>query len=97
MHFARDDKSPGAFTTDFSVAGQPPPLPPAMTAGKGVRAVRCVGCRHDTLPRPDDGAPLCLRCSEVLAAVEEAPPETWAAWTVQLTPKWLRRRSSVPF
>jgi hypothetical protein len=37
--------------------------------GKGVRPIRCVGCSRDTLPRQDDGAPLCPRCSDVLASV----------------------------
>jgi hypothetical protein len=67
----------------------------ALTPGKGVRAVRCVGCCQDTLPRSDDGAPLCARCSEVLAnALQSVTGPTaqlsgpFTGWTV----RWLRRR-----
>jgi hypothetical protein len=67
-------------------------LGPAMTPGKGVRRIRCVGCSGETLPRPDDGAPLCQRCSEVLAATEDALAAA-AAWpSLARTPRWLRRR-----
>ena len=54
--------------------GHEPVLAPAMMAGKGVRSVRCVGCQRETLPRAEDGAPLCFRCCEVLA--ESARPES---------------------
>ncbi|MFI7586135.1 hypothetical protein ACIB24_03555 [Spongisporangium articulatum] len=46
---------------------------PALTAGKGTRLVRCVGCSDDTLPRPDDNAPLCARCSDLLAESSARP------------------------
>jgi hypothetical protein len=73
----------------------PPVLGPAMTPGKGVRPIRCVGCSRDTLPRHDDGAPLCERCSELLASVESgmASPTSWAG--MARTSRWLRRRSTV--
>jgi hypothetical protein len=55
--------------------------------GKGVRPIRCVGCARDTLPRHDDGAPLCPRCSDVLASAAlgrvpamEARPSRWFRW-----------------
>lgn len=66
---------------------------PAMTPGKGLRSIRCVGCSRETLPRPLDDAPLCHRCSELLAAAE--PPTTgWpAAPAIFRAPRWLRRRS----
>jgi hypothetical protein len=63
--FADDDQAHAASL--IGLPFQRPALAPAMMAGKGVRAVRCVGCQRDTLPRTDDGAPLCMRCSEVLA------------------------------
>jgi hypothetical protein len=72
----------------------PPSLGPAMVPGKGVRRIRCVGCAHETLPRNDDGAPLCQRCSELLAAAD--------AGIVALTtpvffraPRWFRRRTAL--
>jgi hypothetical protein len=73
-----------------------PSLPvfgPAMVPGKGVRPIRCVGCSCGTLPRTDDGAPLCSRCSDLLASAQIFPassldgPITW--WTT----RWFRRRS----
>lgn len=75
-----------------SLPAAPLSLGPAMMPGKGVRRIRCVGCAQETLPRNDDGAPLCQRCSELLAAVEAgivslAPPLFRA-------PRWLRRRSA---
>ena len=57
--------------------GHEPDLAPAMTAGKGVRTVQCAGCRRETLPRTDDGAPLCSRCSEVLAESGSATRRWW--------------------
>ena len=58
-----------------------------VTPGKGVRPIRCVGCARDTLPRHDDGAPLCPRCSDVLASaalgrplLTEARPSRWFWW-----------------
>ena len=77
-----------------SLPATPPSLGPAMTPGKGVRRIRCVGCSHETLPRNDDGAPLCQRCSELLAAVDAGivslvPPVLFRA------PRWLRRRSAL--
>lgn len=78
----------------------PPALGPALMPGKGVRPIRCVGCSRDTLPRHDDGAPLCQRCSEVLAgagsgvlASSLGASITWPI--VSLTPRWLRRRPLV--
>jgi len=60
---------------------------PLVMPGKGVRPIRCVGCSRDTLPRDDDGAPLCPRCSDVLASVAlgrlpdpEARPSRWFRW-----------------
>lgn len=88
--FADDEHAAGGVLLGHLNAG----TGPAITPGKGVRAVRCLGCRSDTLPRPEDGAPLCRRCSDLLAAAE---PETWgtvSAWSAW-SPRWLRRRSSV--
>jgi hypothetical protein len=85
---------PARVHADYAVGGRPPPFPSSMTPGKGVRAVRCVGCREDTLPRPEDSAPLCQRCSDLLASSADGP-ETWSAWTAQRAPKWLRWRSSM--
>jgi hypothetical protein len=70
-----------------------PALGPAMRAGKGVRPISCVGCSRDTLPRQDDGAPLCQRCSEVLASADVTPAganssDPGLAWS----PRWFRRR-----
>ena len=82
--FADDDQASAA-----SIAGLPlqrPALAPAMMAGKGVRAVRCIGCQRDTLPRTDDGAHLCARCSEVLAG-------TVSRSRLPLPPRWRRRRT----
>jgi hypothetical protein len=68
---------------------------PAMTPGKGVRRIRCVGCARDTLPRTDDGAPLCQRCSELLAS-DSAAALAVVAWpTMARTPRWLRRRPTL--
>ncbi|GAB3269291.1 hypothetical protein [Kineosporia babensis] len=47
---------------------------PLVMPGKGVRPIRCVGCARDTLPRHDDGAPLCPRCSDVLASARLGIP-----------------------
>jgi hypothetical protein len=66
-----------------------------LTPGKGVRPIRCVGCSRDTLPRQGDGAPLCQRCSELLATAEVGTSAAMAAgnWPIgALTPRWLRRR-----
>jgi len=71
----------------------PPSLGPAMVAGKGVRRIRCVGCSHPTLPRNDDGAPLCQRCSELLATAG-AGIDVLAAPVLFRAPRWLRRRSN---
>jgi hypothetical protein len=73
-----------------------PVLGPAMRAGKGVRPISCVGCSRDTLPRHDDGAPLCQRCSEVLASADVTPagadaPDSGLAWSA----RWFRRRPAV--
>jgi hypothetical protein len=76
--------------------GQPGPawLGPAMMPGKGVRQIRCVGCAHDTLPRNDDQAPLCQRCSDLLATA--APGiDSLAPPGVHRGPRWLRRRSTL--
>lgn len=73
-------------------------LGPAITPGKGVRRIRCVGCAHETLPRTDDGAPLCPRCSELLAAAGDGPG-TISVLSVPVlfrAPRWLRRRSPLP-
>ncbi len=74
----------------------PPTLGPAMTAGKGVRPIRCVGCSRDTLPRHHDGAPLCHRCSDRLAGNEASGAMASVSRPISsLTPRWLRRRSSL--
>ena len=73
--------------------GPPPVLGPALRPGKGVRSIRCVGCSRDTLPRHDDGAPLCQRCSELLASAEIGAGAAIARPLVAITPRWLRRRS----
>ncbi|GLY26698.1 hypothetical protein [Kineosporia sp. NBRC 101731] len=58
-----------------------------VVPGKGVRPIRCVGCTRDTLPRPDDGAPLCPRCSDVLAtALGRVPLD------LVKPPRWFWRR-----
>jgi hypothetical protein len=80
--FADDDRALGIER--LGVPRQTRALGPAMTAGKGVRAVRCVGCARDTLPRQGDDAPLCYRCCEVLSGE--------AGVGFPLTPRWLRRR-----
>jgi hypothetical protein len=69
-----------------------PALGSAIMPGKGVRPVRCVGCSRDTLPRQDDGAPLCQRCSELLASAETGSMATLTAPIIAWTPRWLRRR-----
>jgi hypothetical protein len=72
---------------------------PAMTPGKGVRPISCVGCSRDTLPRHDDGAPLCERCSDVLASAEPsvAAPRLGPSSDPDLTrsARWFRRRPVV--
>jgi hypothetical protein len=68
-------------------------LGPAMTAGKGVRPISCVGCSRDTLPRNDDGAPLCQRCSEVLASAEPSTTGAGTGPASARTPRWFRRRT----
>jgi hypothetical protein len=74
------------------LATSPPVLGPAMMPGKGVRRIRCVGCAQDTLPRNVDGAPLCQRCSELLAV--DAGMVSPAAPVLFRAPRWLRRRST---
>lgn len=66
----------------------------ALTPGKGVRRIRCIGCSHDTLPRNDDGAPLCSRCSELLAAAGTRV-DVLDAPMIFRAPRWLRRRSAL--
>jgi len=68
-----------------------------MMPGKGVRRIRCVGCRHETLPRNDDGAPLCQRCSELLAAADLrfGPVGSSSSVVTFRAPRWLRRRSAL--
>jgi len=83
--FADDDQASSA--SFFGLPMQRPALAPAMMAGKGVRAVRCMGCQQDTLPRTDDGAHLCGRCSEVLAEASAGRQRLLAP------PRWLRRRA----
>lgn len=61
---------------------------PMVTPGKGVRPISCVGCMRDTLPRHDDGAPLCPRCSDVLASAARAP----GAVALPRPTRWFRRR-----
>jgi hypothetical protein len=99
--FADDGQvgSMGVFTRGGEVPIQPGPgnrplpvLGPAMTAGKGVRPISCVGCARDTLPRHDDGAPLCQRCSELLASVD-ASPAAKADLSAARPPRWYRRRA----
>jgi hypothetical protein len=83
--FADDDQASSA--SFFALPMQRPALAPAMMAGKGVRAVRCLGCQRDTLPRTDDGAHRCGPCSEVLAEASSGWPRLLVA------PRWLRRRT----
>jgi hypothetical protein len=71
-----------------------PTLGPSMTPGKGVRRIRCVGCRHETLPRNDDGAPLCQRCSELLASADLRITPLSTSTMYFRAPRWLRRRST---
>jgi hypothetical protein len=73
---------------------EPPELGSTMTPGKGVRRIRCAGCSHDTLPRNSDGAPLCQRCSELLATAG-ARIDLFATSTIFRTPRWLRRRPTL--
>jgi hypothetical protein len=73
---------------------EPIPLGCSLTPGKGVRRIRCVGCSHDTLPRPDDGAPLCQRCSELLATAG-AGIDAFVGSMIFRAPRWLRRRSTL--
>jgi hypothetical protein len=81
-------------TTLTPPGSRPATLGPSMMPGKGVRRIRCVGCRHETLPRNDDGAPLCQRCSELLAAadVRVGPVGSSAGVVIFRAPRWLRRR-----
>jgi hypothetical protein len=72
-----------------------PALGPAMTPGKGVRSISCVGCTRDTLPRHDDGAPLCQRCSEVLALAETLSPGPSSDPGGVRPPRWYRRRPTL--
>jgi hypothetical protein len=83
--FAHDDQALAALPLlpVQSPAGRGSDIAPALMAGKGVRAVRCVGCRQETLPRQDDGAPLCGRCCEVLATTTRS----------FLSLSWWRRRA----
>jgi hypothetical protein len=76
--------------------GQPGPawLGPAMMPGKGVRRIRCVGCAHETLPRNDDQAPLCQRCSDLLATAD-TEIDSLAPALIHRGPRWLRRRSTL--
>lgn len=66
----------------------------AMTPGKGVRRIRCAGCSHDTLPRNVDGAPLCPRCSDLLATAG-AEVHLFPTSTIFRTSRWFRRRPSL--
>src|ERR1700750_938460 len=97
---ARGGRIPVQANSDTQQAGpeqaaEPPPRSsPALTPGKGVRMVRCVGCCRDTLPRPGDGAPLCGRCSEVLAHAASGPPAALAGSFSGWTMRWLRRRDA---
>jgi len=77
------------------LAAASPPLGSAIMPGKGVRPVRCVGCSRDTLPRQDDNAPLCQRCSEVLASVDAGSLLSLAGPLLFRTPRWRRRRSEL--
>jgi hypothetical protein len=100
----RELRPPGEAGSQDPLETEPPGFghaasSPALTPGKGVRAVRCVGCCRDTLPRSDDGAPLCARCSELLANAEQTAtgPLTqlsgpFTGWTA----RWLRRRDDAP-
>lgn len=58
---------------------------PALTAGKGVRAVRCIGCSEPTLPRAEDNAPLCARCSDLLDGSQQRSSSLFSG-------RWRRRR-----
>jgi hypothetical protein len=73
-----------------------PLLGSAIMPGKGVRPVRCVGCSRDTLPRQNDGAPLCQRCIEVLAAAGTKLMTSLAGPLLFRAPRWLRRRPETP-
>jgi len=91
--FADDDQvaASGMLTRVVPIPRQSLSLGSALMPGKGVRKVRCVGCSEDTLPRNDDGAPICDRCCERLAETDPAidPMSFWA-------PRWLRRRPHAP-
>ena len=67
---------PPADDTDFG---------PALTAGKGLRPVRCIGCSEATLPRTGDGAPLCARCSDLLEGSQQRSSSPFGV-------RWWRRR-----
>ncbi|MBT0773841.1 hypothetical protein KIH74_33160 [Kineosporia sp. J2-2] len=64
---------------------------PMVMPGKGVRPIRCVGCARDTLPRHADGAPLCPRCSDVLASAALGG----AAVALPRPTRWFWRRDDV--
>jgi hypothetical protein len=81
---------PGGSPSAGQLPAGPPVLGPAMMPGKGVRRIRCVGCAHETLPRNDDGAPLCQRCSELLAAAGTGITLLDVP-TIFRAPRWLRR------
>lgn len=88
------------FADEDSAARQllPQALGPAMTPGKGLRRIRCVGCAQGTLPRPLDHAPLCHRCSELLATADPAVDSRMHGWSTPglfRAPRWLRRWSAL--
>ncbi len=85
---------PGEHRAAAAPLWELPTLGSAMTPGKGVRRIRCAGCSHDTLPRNIDGAPLCPRCSELLARAD-AGIDVLATPTIFRAPRWFRRRSTL--
>jgi hypothetical protein len=82
-----------AGPANFRPGPAPGPAPgSSIMPGKGVRPVRCVGCSRDTLPRQNDGAPLCQRCSEVLALADAGTLSAVAGPLLFRAPRWLRWR-----
>ena len=91
--FADDDYviESGLLTRRMPRPRQSLSLGTALMLSKGVRRIRCIGRSHETLPRPDDGAPPCARCRERLAGADpgNGPMTFW-------TSRWLRRRLQTP-
>ena len=58
---------------------------PALTAGKGVRAVRCIGCSEAPLPRTGATAPHTARCTDLLDGSQQRSSSLFSG-------RWRRRR-----